>query len=117
MGEIYYRNIKPQCVMYFFVNQKTRNIEGVITEIKTDTTMSVRKGKHGSMWNDIDNNAFAQELIKTSAAITEEEYNEVNEIADGFLDKKMWITTDYEDIENALKPVKQEELVTEVVYC
>ena len=116
MGHIYYRNIKPQCIIYFYVNQTTRNIEGVITEIKTDYVLSIRKGNHGHTWDDVDNNVFAKELINTSTVISEEEYNEVNDIVNAFLHQDVWITTNADTVKTAIDE-KETEKVTEVVYC
>ena len=92
------------------------NFTGVITEIKTDYVLSIRKGNHGHTWDDVDNNVFAQELIKTSTVITEKEYNEVNEIVDAFLHQDVWITTDANTVKSVVGE-KEVERVTEVVYC
>ena len=119
MEHTYYRCVRPQCVMYFYHNHNTDNLEGVITEVKTINTLSVRKGNHGSCWDGVKDNVFAQQMISDSSVITKEEYAEVNGLVDMFMDENAWLTTEPDIIKEGLKKYKpiEEVKVTEVVYC
>ena len=119
MEHTYYRCIRPQCVMYFYHNHDSGNLEGVITEVKTNNTLSVRRGNHGNCWNDVENNVFAKQMITDSSVITKEEYAAVNGLVDVFMNEDAWLTTDPDIMKEGLKkyqPIETEK-VTEVVYC
>lgn len=119
MEHTYYRCVRPQCVMYFYHNHETDNLEGVITEVKTDNTLSVRRGNNGNCWDDVENNVFAKQMIADSTVITKEEYATVSGLVDVFLAEDAWLTTEPDIIKEGNKKYKQAETekVTEVVYC
>ena len=119
MEHTYYRCVRPQCVMYFYHNHETDNLEGVITEVKTDNTLSVRRGNHGNCWNGVENNVFAKQMITDSVVITKKEYSVVKDLTDILLAEDTWLTTEYEVIIEGNKKYQQieTEKVTEVVYC
>jgi len=119
MEHTYYRCIRPQCVIYFYHNHEADNLEGVITEVKTDTTLSLRKGNHGNCWDGVSGNVFAKQMIADSDVITKKTYEAVSGLADLFLAEDFWLTTDCDIIKEGNKKYQQVETekVTEVVYC
>ena len=119
MEHTYYRCVRPQCVMYFYHNHETDNLEGVITEVKTDNTLSVRRGNHGNCWDGVEGNVFAQQMIADSTVIEKKEYVAVSGLVDVFLAEDAWLTTEPDIIKEGNKKYQQVETekVTEVVYC
>lgn len=119
MEHTYYRCIRPQCVMYFYHNHDTDNLEGVITEVRTDNSLSLRRSNNGSCWDGVKDNLFAQQMITDSAVIDKKEYVAVSGLVDVLLAEDAWLTTEPDIIKEGNKKYQQMETekVTEVVYC
>ena len=116
MGMIYYKQVMPGALTYFFVNPVTRNIEGMIREMKTKDIVSIMKNIDTSFWNDIDHNENAKALIENSIQISQEEYEAAEYIAKVMIETDYWYISEdkIEQIEYAdAEEIK--EVVTETV--
>ena len=114
MDFIYYKQVcGNNSLMFFYVNQQTRNVEGVITEISTDNIRSVAFAKDSSCWEDVDNNKYAIDLIERSVQISREEYLKAEELANIMIKSDFWFLSE----DKMIVPTKEKEMVAETVIC
>ena len=112
MGFIYYKNVKPSCIIFFYVNQNTKMIEGVFSEVRLKDIISIRRNSSMLVgYGKIDEDEKAQAFLKASKQITYEEYKYSKLMLDSFMDSEYWLISE--------DPIKEEikEEVTETVYC
>lgn len=111
MGYIYYKNVKPGCIIFFFVNQNTMLIDGVFSEIRLKDIISIRRKSALTGYGRVDKDEKAIAFIKASKQISYEEYKYSKLMLDAFMDSEYWLLS-----EEPMSNVDKEE-VTETVYC
>lgn len=116
MGPIFYKQVLPQIITFFFVNPQTRNIEGMFKECKLKNTLSLMRDCNTELWKDIDNNELAKSLINASKQIAQEEYEAAKFVLDSMIDYDCWLTSE-DKVGTSTIETENKEVVTDVIYC
>ena len=114
MNKKYYKYTTPYSITFFYVNEETKNVEGVIRENKTKNYVALTK-INSNCWNDIDNNDAAKNLINSSTEIEKPEYEAAELIANSFFNSDFWLLSD-DDIESPVNTEQKKELIAEITY-